>query len=187
MSNFYISDTHFGHSNIIRHCNRPFVNADEMDEVLIKNWNSVVTNRDTVYILGDFAFSKGIKQPSEYLRELNGNKIMILGNHDYDIAKCGYKYSSLLNGIYTYLETWDTVGISKHKLVLSHYPMAEWNGMFRDSIHLYGHIHNNVENATYSIMKTRENAYNVGADILGFAPRTLREVIECNMRFNATN
>lgn len=72
MSNFYISDTHFGHSNIIRHCNRPFVNADEMDEVLIKNWNSVVTNRDTVYILGDFAFSKGIKQPSEYLRELNG-------------------------------------------------------------------------------------------------------------------
>ena len=51
--NFYIADLHFGHKNIIRYDNRQFASVDEMDNTLIKNWNSVVSNDDTVYILGD--------------------------------------------------------------------------------------------------------------------------------------
>lgn len=67
MSNFYISDTHFGHFNIIKHCNRPFSTVEEMDEVMINNWNNVVTSKDTVYILGDVVFSKN--NPVDYLKK----------------------------------------------------------------------------------------------------------------------
>ena len=49
-------DNHFGHTNIIKHDNRPFENASIMDEVMINNWNNVVKENDTVYILGDFSW-----------------------------------------------------------------------------------------------------------------------------------
>lgn len=184
MSNFYISDTHFGHFNIIKHCNRPFSTAEEMDNTIIQNWNKVVSDNDTVYILGDLAFSKGAKEPAEYLRQLNGKKIMIVGNHDYDISKNRSKYlkNNLFSGIYDYLEISDSLGKEMKKVILSHYPMAEWNGFFRGSIHLYGHVHNNKQNMSYEIMKKINNAYNVGADILDFTPRTLSEVIQYNKK-----
>lgn len=56
--NYYISDLHFGHYNIMRFDNRPFNSVEEMDKALIDNWNSVVSEGDTVYILGDFCWLK---------------------------------------------------------------------------------------------------------------------------------
>ena len=53
---WFTSDTHFFHNNIIDYCKRPFVNAEEMNEYIIKQWNSVVKPQDEVYHLGDFAF-----------------------------------------------------------------------------------------------------------------------------------
>lgn len=53
---YYISDLHFGHSNIIKLCGRPFQSLEEMNNVLINNWNSKVTNGDKVYIIGDLFF-----------------------------------------------------------------------------------------------------------------------------------
>ena len=184
MNNFYISDTHFGHFNIIKHCNRPFSTTEEMDEVMINNWNKVVSDKDTVYILGDIAFSKG--NPADYyLKQLNGKKIVIIGNHDYDISKNRKKYleSKLVDKICDYLEITDTIDNQLRKIVMSHYPMAEWNGFFRGSIHLYGHVHNNKKNASYEIMKNIPNAYNVGADILDFTPRKLENVVKYNKSF----
>ena len=50
---YFTADTHFGHCNVIRFCDRPFASAEEMDEAMIQNWNDRVTGNDTVYILGD--------------------------------------------------------------------------------------------------------------------------------------
>ena len=50
---YFTADTHFGHINVIKLCNRPFATIDEMNEKMIENWNAKVTNGDTIYILGD--------------------------------------------------------------------------------------------------------------------------------------
>ncbi len=189
MKNFYIADTHFGHYNIIRLCQRPFQTVDEMDQTMIKNWNQAVSDEDTVYILGDVSFSKGSKSPDEYLSKLNGKKIIIMGNHDYDILKNKQKYlkQKIAKWISDYSEIRDELNGENKRIILSHYPILEWNGFFRGSIHLYGHIHNNTENQTLKIMQNIDNAYNVGADILDFTPRTLDEVIEYNKKFSLSH
>ena len=91
MKRFYIADTHFGHKNIIRYDNRPFNSVHEMDNELIENWNSVVSNDDIVYILGDISWYDDSKTANIFSR-LNGHKILIKGNHD--------KISSYLYGFF---------------------------------------------------------------------------------------
>lgn len=77
---FFTADTHFGHNNVIRFCDRPFSSAAEMDEVMIRNWNARVTGGDTVYILGDMFFRS--TNAEEILQRLKGKKRLIVGNHD---------------------------------------------------------------------------------------------------------
>ena len=133
---FFISDLHFGHFNIIRYDNRPFKTVEEMDNALIENWNNVVSNGDTVYILGDISWHSEEKT-IEIFNKLNGDKVLIKGNHDFvkknsDLAKC---FTSVEDYCELYLD-------KKNKVVMSHYPMPFWNGQFRDAVHLYGHVHN---------------------------------------------
>ena len=78
---FLISDTHFSHSNVIRYENRPFRDADEMDKHMIQKWNEVVSENDLVFHLGDVIIGSA-KKAQEVLTQLNGRKILILGNHD---------------------------------------------------------------------------------------------------------
>ncbi len=178
MSVLYISDTHFGHENIMKHCNRPFSSVKEMDDFMIQNWNNNVKPKDDVYILGDFCFKTG-NDPKYYLDRLNGHMHIILGNHDKPLKHITHpKIVSI--------KMYDEIKDNGKKVILFHYPITEWDAFFRDSIHLYGHIHNSI-NDTYHIMKTIKNAYNVGADILDFAPRTLEDVILYNKRFQEKN
>lgn len=79
---FFISDTHFGHANIIRFCNRPFGTIEEMDEALVANWNGKVGGNDTVYFLGDLFFRASIDRVRDILGRLKGRKHLIIGNHD---------------------------------------------------------------------------------------------------------
>ena len=78
---YFTADHHFGHQNIIKHCNRPFGSVEEMDEELIMLWNKSVREKDIVYILGDLLF-RNATSSEEYLEKLNGKKYLIVGNHD---------------------------------------------------------------------------------------------------------
>lgn len=167
--NYYIADLHLGHANIIKHSHRPFKNVDEMDKTIINNWNSVVTDNDDIWIIGDFLFK--VSDPTIYLKQLKGKKHLIIGNHDQWIKN--KSYHSYFESIDHYREIVD----GNTRVVLFHYPIAEWNGFYRDSVHLFGHIHNN-ENDACKIMKQIKNCYNVGADILGFTPMTLKQIIK---------
>ncbi len=129
--NYYIADTHFGHNNILRLSNRPFNTVEEMDKVIIDNWNSRVTDNDDVC--------------KKYFIEIVDMKMV------------------------------DDNGT---QIVCCHYPMVEWDGYYRDVLHFYGHIHNNFDNETNQYISKVQNAYNVGVDIIGFMPRTLKEILE---------
>lgn len=181
MSNFYISDTHFGHENVIRFDNRPFTDVNEMDNTIINNWNSKVTADDTVYILGDLSWHR-MDDTVKILDMLNGHKILIRGNHDRISPQIAKKYDKICD----YLEVSD----DGRRAVLCHYPMLSWNGKFRDSIHLYGHVHNNKE---WEILKKiREELkeaqglpirmFNVGCMLpyMDYTPRTLAEILDKN-------
>lgn len=79
---FVISDTHFGHNNIIKYCNRPYKTTEEMDWDMVERWNSVVTPQDKVYHLGDVYMGCSREYIDNLLSKLNGKKRLILGNHD---------------------------------------------------------------------------------------------------------
>lgn len=79
---FVYSDPHFGHENIIKYENRPFSSVEEMNLQLVKNWNKVVSKGDTVFVLGDIAFKLKKEEVANIIKQLNGKKILILGNHD---------------------------------------------------------------------------------------------------------
>ena len=74
MATWFTADTHFGHGNVIRYCERPFASVEEMDEVLIENWNYVIRPKDTIYHLGDFTLT-GKEKANDYFSSLNGRKL----------------------------------------------------------------------------------------------------------------
>lgn len=178
----YISDTHFGHVNIMRLSKRPFSSVQEMDKVMIENWNKVVKPNDEVYFLGDFCYKSG-ESPEYYLEQLNGKKYFIIGNHDNPIIKNRRVY----NRYFETIEQMMTVQDGNDSIVLCHYPLVEWNGFFRNALHFYGHVHNNVQNETYKILAKIPNAYNVGVDILDFTPQSKEKVIQYNKQFLKQN
>lgn len=156
-----------GTKKIIEHCQRPFCDANEMDETMIKNWNMAVRDSDEVYILGDLSLNS--KHGEKCLRRLRGKKYLITGNHD----KITPEIRSLCEWVGPYKEVYD----DDKKIILFHYPIVEWNGYNHGTLHFYGHIHNSKDILAYRVMKDVPNAYNVGADVLGFTPRTLNEII----------
>ena len=157
MTNYCISDTHFDHANIIKLCNRPFANVDEMNEEMVRRWNSVVTPADTVYHLGDFAWKR-----NEYWRSrLNGHIIWVPGNHDQNAPTLDKNYHEIQDG--------------KWKLVLFHYPIVSWNGFFKGVFHFYGHVH--TEKLDYMPLDWKARSFNVGVEALDYTPRTATEII----------
>ena len=126
---YFIADTHFNHANIIKYCNRPFKNTYEMNEYIIKKWNSVVKEADTVYHLGDVGFGS-LQEVKSLVERLNGRKILLRGNHDFKIG----------------VNTWKEIGfleVYKKKIILdnlllTHAPTKE---VEENQINIFGHIH----------------------------------------------
>ena len=153
---FVTSDDHFYHKNIIKYCNRPWNHGlDEEDEMivtdqdvlnmnydLIENWNSVVNKNDIVINLGDFCLGgKKLLQErvTTILRKLNGEKYLLLGNHDlYDIdfyKNCGFRK------VYDKPILWDDNFMFSHRPLVTRWSNRDWilNAPF---INVFGHVHN---------------------------------------------
>lgn len=173
MKIFYISDLHLCHTNIIKLCGRPYDNTDEMNNDIVNKWNSVVKDDDVVRILGDVGFPKNDEDTQNIIKlvkNLKGNKHLILGNHDSKLLK-NEDFKKLFGSIKSYSKVKD----GKENVVLFHYPIEEWDGYFRGDYHLYGHVHNNQNN-----LKQIQNRFNVSAEILEYIPKTLEELIDMN-------
>jgi len=95
MANFFTSDLHFGHQNIIAYTSRPYASVDEMNLDLIVRYNSVVTSDDVVYLLGDVCMGK-LDDSLALISLLNGTKYLIPGNHDRMFGVTGNKYRNAI-------------------------------------------------------------------------------------------
>lgn len=145
---YFTSDIHLGHKKIFEFCSESRCNVqtvDEHDELLIKNWNEQVTGKDTVYLLGDVSWHKSDKT-FELLSRLNGNIQLVRGNHDHDFGTDG-RYKRIFANIHDYRE----VKIDGHDVIMSHYPMAQWNKCHYGSFMLYGHCHGGFVNVGRSM------------------------------------
>jgi calcineurin-like phosphoesterase family protein len=171
--NYYTADLHFGHANILKLDGRPFASVEEMDQTLIDRWNNRVTDQDDVYIIGDLCY-RSQHTPDWYLRQLKGKLHLIQGNHDGDLLSDSVAMARL--------ESVDKMLFLRdggEKVVLCHFPLAEWNGFYRGAWHIYGHLHNANRPAS-RYMRAQERALNAGCMLNGYQPVTLQELIENN-------
>lgn len=140
---YFTSDTHFGHTNIIEYCNRPFSNIHIMDQVIFDNINEVVGYEDTLYILGDFCF-KG-KKPLEYRLRINcPNVHLILGNHEKRTDFYPDDRTVDMNGFVSIQEVKEIIYCNQ-RIYLSHYPHRSWPASHKGSYMLYGHVHSKLD------------------------------------------
>jgi calcineurin-like phosphoesterase family protein len=174
--NYYTSDLHLGHYNIIKLCNRPFDSVQQMNETLITNWNARVHNDDDVYIVGDFAFRNALSAV-DYLKQLTGIKHLIIGNHDKRWMK-QVRLSEYFESVDRMLEFND----GKRNLVLCHYPMFSW-GSGRESYLIYGHIHGNKPASYWPVLSKMNRALNASVEVNGYKPVTFDELVENNVVF----
>lgn len=167
---YYTSDDHIGHFNILKLAHRPHKTVEEMNADIIARWNAKVGPSDDVYILGDMFFKfDDIQQVKDILKSLNGKKHLIRGNHDKFLNSINWK--EYFEEVVYYKEISD----NGRMVILFHYPIEEWNGFYRNSYMLYGHVHDNMDG-----IKKHPRKFNVGVDVNDFEPKTLDELIEEN-------
>ena len=164
-----ISDLHFGHAKIIELARRPFSSVEEMNEQMVLRWNSVVGGDDEVFFGGDFMFTK----KDEWFDRLNGIKHLIKGNHDHKATLALGWYSVHERLELEHFVTFDEGEAAvPYMFVLDHYPLEDWNKKIRrDSIHLFGHVHNTPT------MELRHR-FNMCAEHLNYTPRDLDDFVK---------
>ena len=166
---FFTADQHFDHEGIIRICQRKnpytgqlFSNVAEMNKVMIELWNDVVSPRDIVYCLGDFAHHSNAESSRKIFGKLNGQKHLLIGNHDKEYVR------ELPWGTPAEHMKFKTVdGIS---ITMCHYGLVTWPGFHNGSISLYGHSHGNLAGT--------DRRLDVGVDCWNFMPVDLEMILE---------
>lgn len=140
---FCIADLHFGHRNIINLAGRPFSSVEEMNEVLVNNWNKVVTKDDLVYLLGDVCLNMNKADLYETLHRLNGDIILVQGNHDKDIS---FKWWTERCQRFLFVSPYPI--IVDGAFIMSHEPIY----MNRNSpyYNIYGHVHDDERYPFYT-------------------------------------
>ena len=162
VNTWLIGCTHFGHSNIIKFANRPFNDVNEMNETIVQNWNDTVGTKDIVYHLGDFSFKGGHYE--NYIKRLNGNIVQIKGNHDKKFGQFDYK----------------EIVVDGRLVVMMHYPIEEWNGWYRKSVHFHCHTHKHE-----FVSAVRRG--NVTVEAIGYKPIHIEDAIKTLMENDVIN
>lgn len=156
MRTWIISDLHFNHANCIGYSNRPYKNIEEMNNDLIKKWNSKVGKEDKVFVLGDFAFGN----ITEIVPLLHGHKILIMGNHDSGPS------SKYINAGFNKVIN---CPIILDGLVLSHRPIM---GNIGDLKNIHGHMHWNMKK------DIDENHYDASVERTNYFPVQLKDILK---------
>ena len=179
---FFVSDTHYGHSNIIEFCKRPFENVQEMNKKMIENWNNKVPTDGIVFHLGDFSWG-GYQQWKQIREQLNGEIILIKGNH------CLKNLTPTAHSLFKKVVFQMRIEIEGRKIWLNHFPLLCYSGTYRDfnglEYNLFGHVHlsnhkerNTGRDCDRCFQMLFPTQYDVGVDFNEFAPISWKEVDE---------
>ena len=170
---WFTSDTHFCHENIIRFSGRPFRDAAEMNEELIRRWNETVPENGIVFHLGDFCMG-GSRDWNDIMYRLHGKIYLILGNHDMKNIKQGFMQRFEL------VTQQMSIRVGGQSIILNHNPFLCYGGSYRDVWQLFGHVHSGPLSHT-GLDHPRLNMlfpmqYDVGVDNNDFRPVSFAEV-----------
>lgn len=158
MNIWFTSDTHYGHANVIKYCNRPFDDVNHMNEALIQNYNEVVRPSDMIFHLGDFAFDR---EPERFFRRLNGHIHLVIGNHD--------NRKFLRNCPFVWIKDVHYLRDGNERFWLSHYAHLRWPKSHRGTYHLFGHSHGDLKGYGRSM--------DVGVDAQNYYPIHIDDVV----------
>lgn len=183
MTVWFWADPHIGHANIVRLCDRPYGDVEEMNEALLENYNSVVKPTDSAYWLGDIALGK-IAETLPLVGLFNGYKLLVPGNHDRIFS--GEKQKSIDRFLPEYSKVFQqilpevtTFTAGKRTILLSHFPYqgdhtendrhVDKRPVNRGLPLVHGHIH--------GLRKTEGRMLNCGVDVWDYRPVSLDEII----------
>jgi calcineurin-like phosphoesterase family protein len=138
---FFSADPHDSHPKIIEICGRPTTIEDHRRWLIEDVYNKYVGKKDRLYLLGDVSFAAKVEAETKFLSKLNGQKTLIVGNHDKNIRTSTYfgEITQIKN--FTFSR-----GILNIHIVLCHFPIASWDRKVYGSFHLHGHTHGRFVN-----------------------------------------
>jgi calcineurin-like phosphoesterase family protein len=177
MAIYFTSDTHFGHANIIRHCNRPFATVESMDAALLDAINQRVGPEDTLYHLGDFCFRSG--DPDRYRAAMRcKHVVLILGNHD-PRTKDGRpkeKFAGLFKDVRDLMRIEVEHEGVERTIVMCHYALRVWEKSHHGAWHLFGHSHGSLPDDPAAL------SWDVGVDANAFTPLSVEDIAAIMVR-----
>lgn len=155
MNDWFASDHHVWHRNIIQFVNRPFKDLDEMHAAFIADHNRVVKKEDRVWFIGDFSFGEP-EQTSQLVKQMYGQKFLIKGNHD---------HLRRIKGVDGYADVFQykELKFDEDHVILSHFPFLLWNRAHYGAYHLHGHSHGSLQ---YPPSLANARIFDVGVDHL---------------------
>lgn len=183
MTTYFSSDCHIGHRRILEYCptSRALAGGDinKMKELILDGINSRVTPEDTLYILGDLAFTTKVHEVEEFLMSIHAKELhLIVGNHEHTITG-----SRKLMNYFTTVSHYKEIKIGVDKVMLMHYPIESWNHMFHGAYHLHGHTHSRNDDLNADThrgeLKSFTRRFDVGIDSrTDFSPWSWEEIKE---------
>jgi calcineurin-like phosphoesterase family protein len=161
---YFISDTHFGHRNIIDFCKRPFSSVGEMNGTLLRNWYETIGDNDRVFFVGDLALGRRGSRTLDWYNKLNGDFIFIKGNHDDCSFISHTSHYILVYGGFKFYFVHNPKDIPK-----------DWKGWA-----IHGHTHNN-DLRRYPFINGERRTINASVEVIGYKPVDLDEIIEMEL------